>query len=247
MDDQVLGLLERFVSGVERIAAALETISSANAPESPDHRFPLKAYANFDWSTIGAEPIARDQSGPLVVKWNGFTFVRRFADTPKYGKAIMFSRNAGRGEDGNEYHSLVKFSDNMALERLPDNFPQARPQPASNQASSEQPEKVTLKRPLTPDEKEHYTQEAMTAENEFLFLTAVQKLHPTYTYDGLATIRKGVCGEGVRKDNAAAQLQAITKYITVRIEQERRVDTASAHKTAKREAATLYKRLTQGE
>ena len=245
MDEQLLGLLDRFVNGVERIAAALETISSANAPESPDHRFPLKAYPNFDWSAIGAEPIARDQSGPLVVKWNGFTFVRRFADTPKYGKAIMFSRNAGRSEDGNEYHSLVKFSDNMALDRLPDNFPQARPQPTP--ASSEQPEKVTLTRPLTQEEKEHYTQEAMTAENEFLFLTAVQKLHPTYTYDGLATIRKGVCGEGVGKDNAAAQLQAVAKYISVRIEQERRVDTASAHKTAKREAATLYKRLTQGE
>lgn len=241
-------LLERFVNGVERLAAALETIASANAPESPDHRFPLKAYPNFDWSAIGAEPIARDKSGPLVVKWNGFTFVRRFADTPKYGKAIMFSRNAGRGEDGNEYHSLVKFSDNMALERLPDNFPQARPQPGSpTQPTTEEPAKTTLTRPLDTDVKEHYTQEAMTAENEFLFLTAVQKLYPTYTYDGLATIRKGVCGEGVGKDNAAAQLQAIAKYIAVRIEQERRVDTASAHKTAKREAATLYKRLTQGE
>jgi hypothetical protein len=261
MNEELSGeLLERFVCGVERLAAALEGIASAKAPESPDHRFPLSAYAGFDWGVIGAEPVVRDQSGPMVVRWNGFTFVRRFAESQKYGKAIMFSRNAGRSEDGNEYFTLVKFSDNMNLEALPNNFPQERPRtqrltpapsataqaeaPATPENEGRHTAPVPRNRPLTPDEQTHYRNEAQTATDDFMFVTAVQRLYPKCTVKGLETIRGRVCAEPVNAGNAPRQYEAMVKYIERRAELERAGDTRAAHNTAAIEAAAHYK---QGE
>ncbi len=248
-------LLERFVNGVERLAAALEGIASAKAPESPDHRFPLSAYAGFDWGVIGAEPVARDQSGPMVVRWNGFTFVRRFAESQKYGKAIMFSRNAGRSEDGNEYFTLVKFSDNMNLEPLPGNFPQERPRtqrpnPAPANATQAEapteptPETQTHTQPLTASQRQHWQREARTSSEEFPFVTAVHRLYPHITVEGITSLRGQLCPDAVEAKYAAAQLEAIEKYMARRSELEKEGKaTAIAHNTAKVDAAALYARL----
>lgn len=102
----------------------------------------------------------------------------------------------------------------------------------------------TLTRPLTLPEIKHFQREARTATDEFLFVTAVNRLHPDYTTDRLSSLRAGVCTDAITALNAPAQLEAVEKYIARRKELEKSgVPISSAHATAKTDAAAAYARL----
>lgn len=187
---------DTYIAGqLKRIADALEKMAAAAQPLSPDHRFPISEYRNFDWGSLGARVIKADPTGPGVVEWNGYTFVRRLAESAKMGKAIIFSRNAGMGEDGAEYHTLVKFSDSLKIEELPDHIvrvagkptppppPQApttvTPPPTTPPLSSTPPVPTTTPPPQSGQGgQEHWLKEAVAAANGFLLVTAMQKLLP---------------------------------------------------------------------
>lgn len=186
---------------LKRIADALEKMSAAAQPLSPDHRFPISEYASFDWSIIGATPKKTDRTGVAVVEWNGYTFVRRLAQSAKMGKAIIFSRNAGMSDEGAEYHTLVKFSDSMTIEELPDNVvriarkenspppPQATttatPPPTTAPLSTTPPTPTTTTPPAsgkggpakTQDERERWIEEAQQSQNWLMFSTAIDRLY----------------------------------------------------------------------
>ncbi len=99
-------------------------------------------------------------------------------------------------------------------------------------------------RPLTAQEINHYQREARTTDDEFMFITAVNKLYPANTHDGLKTIRGRVCSDMLNKGNAAAQLEAMEKYLARRKEIEKEGKSAvTAHNTAVTDAAALYKQL----
>ena len=102
----------------------------------------------------------------------------------------------------------------------------------------------TMTRPLTLAEIKHFQREARTAKDEFLFVTAVNRLHPDYTIDRLSSLRSGVCVDAITELNAPAQLEAVEKYIARRKELEGNgVPISSAHATAKTDAAAAYARL----
>lgn len=193
---------DTYIAGqLKRIADALEKMAAAAQPLSPDHRFPISEYRNFDWGSLGARVIKADPTGPGVVEWNGYTFVRRLAESAKMGKAIIFSRNAGMGEDGAEYHTLVKFSDSLKIEELPDHIvrvagkptppppPQApttaTPPPTTPPLSSTPP--VPTPSPLpqsgkggmakSESERERWIREAQQSQNWLMFSTAVDRLY----------------------------------------------------------------------
>lgn len=139
-------------------------------------------------------------------------------------------------------------------DRIPDNGNAAAPSPDDDEDDDEptpqaQPAAATHvpavpNRPLSAQEISHYQHEARTADNDFMFITAVNKLYPANTHDGLKVIRGRVCGEVLDKSNAATQLEAMEKYLSRRKELEKEGKSAvTAHNTAVTDAAALYKQL----
>lgn len=126
-------------------------------------------------------------------------------------------------------------------DKMPGGRDNQQPQPNPTESEDRNAAPVPQNRPLTQDEQAHYRNEARTANDDFMFVTAVQKLHPKYTVRGLETIRGRVCAEPVTADNAPRQYEAIVKYIERRAELERVGDTRAAHNTAATEAAAQYK------
>lgn len=88
--------------------------------------------------------------------------------------------------------------------------------PGSEQSSQEPIAPSLPDQAPTEDEIQtrHWEEEARSADNEFMFVTALHKLHPDNTYDGLAEIRKRVCSDDVSAQNAAAQFVATEKYLS---------------------------------
>lgn len=105
---QWLKTQERQAAALERMAIALERL----APEAgaPNLQKPIAEFKGFDWSTIGASVVQRDQYGAAVVEWGGKQFTRRSPDN-KFGAAIWFSRSTGeKDEQGrNQYERLITF------------------------------------------------------------------------------------------------------------------------------------------
>ncbi len=102
-----------FMSVLLRIADALERIAPAT-PKAPDYQYPIEAFLNFDWESIGAVVEQKDQYGAGVVLWGGHTWIRR-APANKYGAAIWFSRPTGKDAEGNvTYERLATFKPRTA-------------------------------------------------------------------------------------------------------------------------------------
>lgn len=227
-----------------RIAAALEKLASASQPLSPDHRFPIGDFANFDWASIGARVIKSDRTGAGVVEWNGYTFVRRVSESNKMGKAILFSRNDGMDENGAKYHTLVRFTDSLTLDELPDSIVRVA---GSKLVVVPTPEEPPAKDPAYPAGKStDWEQEALHAEDELLFDTAIAKLFKEQfagdSKKALST-RRMVCADEFKPQYAAAFLATIRTYVNKRSEFDREgLAQLDSHNKAKAAALNVYSR-----
>lgn len=143
-DDQFKKLLEVVSSGFGKLTAKMETLAQVTAQlknglelklametPAPDYEKRLADYANFDWSSIDAEVLSRDDSGPTVVEWRGRQFPRRNGN-PRFGLAIIYSRAVGRdpNTDKVKYEWLISFKEEKEVEELP-----GRTQKRLNEAS----------------------------------------------------------------------------------------------------------------
>jgi hypothetical protein len=59
----------------------------------------LSEYPTFDWPSIGATVLNRDDDGVTAVEWNGQVFTRRSPNN-KFDAAVWFSRHLGQDSDG---------------------------------------------------------------------------------------------------------------------------------------------------
>ncbi|MFN6460805.1 MAG: single-stranded DNA-binding protein [Nostoc sp. DedVER02] len=102
-----------------RIADALERIAPLT-PKGPDYQYPIEAFPNFDWESIGAVVVQQDQYGAGVVSWGAKDWVRR-SPANKYGAAIWFSRATGQDDKGETtYERLITFKPrNTSVEPIP--------------------------------------------------------------------------------------------------------------------------------
>lgn len=94
---------------LRQINQTLDIIQAQFAPE-PDFRRPIEQYPHFDWASIGATVLARDDYGATVVSWREKIWKRRAPDN-KYGACIWFSRMIGKEGDQNQYASLIAFEE----------------------------------------------------------------------------------------------------------------------------------------
>lgn len=103
---------------LKRIADSLEAIALTNAP-APNFVKPIEAYAQFDFTSIGALVKQVDANGPTELEWGGYLWTRR-APQNKFGEAIWFSRATGKDADGNvKYSRLITFKKLSEAEPLP--------------------------------------------------------------------------------------------------------------------------------
>ncbi|MCO5189481.1 MAG: single-stranded DNA-binding protein [Anaerolineae bacterium] len=102
--------LIHILAKLETITTLLRQLLRQNAPHAPNYRYPLAAYWTFDWTTIGAEIIRRDDKGATQVLWGGYLWTRRNDAGRQYGKAIWFSRiDSGSDRDDLTYIRLITF------------------------------------------------------------------------------------------------------------------------------------------
>lgn len=97
---------ERLLTLLERIARALE---SQARPDDELLSFELSKFSTFDWSSINATVVARDEQGVSAIRTeNGRIAKRRTND--RYGADVWFSYSAGKDEHGaNQYRKVVEF------------------------------------------------------------------------------------------------------------------------------------------
>jgi DdrB-like protein len=103
--NELLRMIAESLRGVE--AHLLQIAVSSNP--APNYQRPLSEYPTFDWSSIGAIVLNRDDDGVTAVEWNGQVFTRR-SPSNKFAEAVWFSRHLGQDSDGNNrYARLISF------------------------------------------------------------------------------------------------------------------------------------------
>jgi ssDNA-binding DdrB-like protein len=102
---EILRMIAASLQGVE---ANLRQMAISSNP-APNYQRLLSEYPTFDWSSIGAIVLNRDDDGVTAVECNGQVFTRRSPDN-SFGSAIWYSRSAGKDSDGrNKYVRLITF------------------------------------------------------------------------------------------------------------------------------------------
>ncbi len=135
-DDLTTSLI---VKQLARIADALERIAAGGGPVAPDYQRPIEEYASFDWSTINASVVARDNDGPTHIEHGGVIYTRRSPQN-KFEPAIWFSKASGRNEDGDvQYLKLITFRTIKGADPLPSKLAgQIHNQPPAAQSNGKQ-------------------------------------------------------------------------------------------------------------
>lgn len=91
-----------------RIADALDRMAPP-VQKAPNYQYPIEAFPDFDWGSIGATVEQSDSSGAGLVIWGGQIWTRR-SPSNRYGAAIWFSRAVGKNDDGSIlYERLITF------------------------------------------------------------------------------------------------------------------------------------------
>jgi DdrB-like protein len=101
-------ILRMIATSLQSIESHLRQIAVSSNP-SPNYQRLLSEYPTFDWPSIGATVLNRDDDGITAVEWNGQVFTRR-SPTNKFDAAVWFSRHLGQDADGNKrYARLISF------------------------------------------------------------------------------------------------------------------------------------------
>jgi len=106
---------ERLLAVLNRIAVALEAQNAADLDNVLT--YPHSAFANFDWSSIGASIVQSDADGVCQIKTaSGRIATRRSHE--KYGTDFWFSYAVGKDGDKVKYHKVVEFVPPASVEPL---------------------------------------------------------------------------------------------------------------------------------
>ena len=101
-------ILRMIATSLQGLESHLRQIAVSSTP-APNYPRPLSEYPTFDWSSIGATVLNRDNDGVTAVEWNGQVFTRR-SPSNKFVEAVWFSRHLGQDSDGNKrYARLISF------------------------------------------------------------------------------------------------------------------------------------------
>jgi len=101
-------ILRMIAASLEGVELHLRQIAVSSNP-APNYQRPLSEYPTFDWLSIGATVLNRDDDGVTAVEWNGQVFTRRSPNN-KFDAAVWFSRHLGQDSDGNKrYARLISF------------------------------------------------------------------------------------------------------------------------------------------
>jgi hypothetical protein len=84
--NEILRAIAASLQGVE--AHLRQMAVSSNT--APNYQRLLSEYPTFDWSSIGATVLNRDDDGVTAVEWNGQVFTRRSASN-KFPEAVWYS------------------------------------------------------------------------------------------------------------------------------------------------------------
>ncbi len=118
-ENRLIDLLESIDRHLGRLADALEALTWANSPKAPNFVRPITDYQIFDWSSIGAEVVKKDEAGVTQVKWGGYLWTRRSPQN-KFSEAIWFSRPEGKNSEGQtQYARLITFKKLGEVEPVP--------------------------------------------------------------------------------------------------------------------------------
>jgi|GEM_PF-3792116 len=109
----ILSELRKQTQAIEAQTQAIQTQTQATQALqlAPDYSYPFSSYDGFDWSSIGATVVSRDQYGASIVQWAGRQYVRR--SNTKFGKEFWFSVSV----DG-DYKRLITFGKTAEAEPL---------------------------------------------------------------------------------------------------------------------------------
>jgi len=103
--NEILRMIAASLQGVESHLRQMAVFSNT----APNYQRPLSEYPTFDWSSISATVLNRDEDGATSVEWNGQVFTRR-SPSNKFDAAVWFSRHLGQDSDGNKrYVRLISF------------------------------------------------------------------------------------------------------------------------------------------
>jgi hypothetical protein len=104
------GILRTIAASLQGIESHLRQIAVSSNP-APNYQRTLSEYPTFDWPSIGATVLNRDEDGVTAVEWNGQIFTRR-SPSNRFQEAVWFSRHLGQDSDGNKrYARLISFRD----------------------------------------------------------------------------------------------------------------------------------------
>jgi hypothetical protein len=107
--DSLIALLTEQNLIFREMQRSLQTIAGSFWSVAPNIQKPIGAYPGFDWSSIGATVLKKDDDGPSIVECNGKVYKRRAPDN-KFEASIWFSRCTGKDSDGgNQYETLISF------------------------------------------------------------------------------------------------------------------------------------------
>jgi DdrB-like protein len=102
------GILQMIAASLQGVESHLCQIANSSNP-APNYQRALSEYPGFDWLSIGATVLKRDDDGATAVEWNGQVFTRRSPNN-KFNAAIWFSRCTGKdADDNNRYARLISF------------------------------------------------------------------------------------------------------------------------------------------
>jgi hypothetical protein len=120
----MLVLLTEFVTAQQQMVETLSQVNSAIqilvskelSDYEPKYKRMLTEYADFDWGSISAKPVAWDNDGFVIsVLWSGHTWTRRCSkDHDTYGNTIRFNRTRKDNGKDIEYLDLIAFSEKGA-------------------------------------------------------------------------------------------------------------------------------------
>jgi ssDNA-binding DdrB-like protein len=91
-------ILRMIAASLEGVESHLRQIAFSSNP-APNYQRPLSEYPTFDWPSIGATVLNRDDDGVTAVEWNSQVFTRRSPNN-KFDAAVWFSRHLGQDSDG---------------------------------------------------------------------------------------------------------------------------------------------------